>query len=117
MTGEVSHLAGDAAEQSVARDYVQRGYRVAQMRWRGAGGEIDLILEHGDSVVFVEVKKSRSFSSAAARVSAAQKLRIVATAEEYLGSCPQGLMTDCRLDVALVDDMGRIQVIENAFGS
>lgn len=117
MTGEVSNLAGGAAEKSVARDYERRGYRVARTRWRGAGGEIDLILDRGEFVVFVEVKKSRDFSRAAMRISAAQQQRIFAAAEEYLASCPNGTMTECRVDVALVDAVGRIKVIENAFAA
>ncbi len=82
-----------------------------------AGGEIDLILERGKLVVFVEVKKSRDFSHAALRISAAQQQRIFGAAEEYLASCPNGTMTDCRVDVALVDAAGRIKVIENAFAA
>jgi putative endonuclease len=116
MTGKVAYCAGDAAEKSVARDYIRRGCRVAHTRWRGTGGEIDLIVECGDTLVFVEVKKSRSFSAAAARISRSQQHRIIGTAEEYLASCPNGLMTDCRVDVALVDSVGRSHVIENAFG-
>ncbi|WP_417604215.1 YraN family protein [Primorskyibacter flagellatus] len=116
MTGEVSYLAGEAAEKSVARDYERRGYRVARARWRAAGGEIDLILERDGMVVFVEVKKSRSFTRAAMRISAAQQQRIFDAAETYLASCPNGAMTDCRVDAALVDAFGRIEVIENAFG-
>lgn len=114
--GKLSYHAGDAAELSVARDYERRGYQLAHRRWRGSGGEIDLILNHGETVVFVEVKKSRSFARAASHVSAAQQQRIAAAAEEYLAGHPRGLLADCRVDVALVDERAHVHVIENAFG-
>ena len=41
--------------------------------------------------------------------------RIYAAAEEFLGGEPTGQLTESRFDVALVDAMGRIEVLENAF--
>lgn len=113
--GEVGYQAGRSAELCVAQDYERRGYAVARTRWRGRGGEIDLILGDGAGLVFVEVKKSRSFARAAERLSAAQMRRICASAEEFLGTQPRGQLTDVRFDVALVDDRGAVRVIEHAF--
>lgn len=114
--GQMSYHAGSAAEDAVARQYLQDGYLVAQSRWRGAGGEIDLIVTKDDALVFVEVKKSNDFAQAAARISPRQMQRIYATAEEYLGLQPLGALTEARFDVALVNGQGRIHIIENAFG-
>jgi len=36
-------------------------------------------------------------------------------APEFLETMPNGQLTDARIDVALVDDIGRIDVIENAY--
>ncbi len=116
MTGLVGYCAGLSAEESVMRDYLRRGYRLLAQRWRGEGGEIDLIFGQGDAVVFVEVKKSRSFAAAAARLSPRQMQRIYASASGFLGSQPNGLNTDTRFDVALVDDVGALEILENAFG-
>lgn len=107
--------AGVAAELSVAQDYERRGYAVARRRWRGAAGEIDLICRDGDDVIFVEVKKSRSFDRALDRLSVRQISRLQTAAEEFLGSEPKGLLTDVRFDVALVDAHGQMRVLENAF--
>ena len=38
-------------------------------------------------------------------------------ASEYCGSLPAGQMTDMRMDAALVDQFGRVQIIEAAFGA
>jgi putative endonuclease len=113
--GLTNNLAGHAAEESVARHYEQRGIPICRQNWRGISGEIDLIGRDGDVVVFVEVKQSRSHDMAASHISQAQIARIFATVDEYLATEPNGLLTDVRIDLALVDRMGRIEVVENAF--
>ena len=114
MSGAVSYHAGLSAEEQVARDYTQRGFPVEQQRWRGKGGEIDLIARDGDGFVFIEVKKSRNHARAADRLSARQIARLYDAAAEFLGQCPAGLNTPARFDVALVDGQGRIEIVENA---
>ena len=114
MSGSVSYHAGLSAEGQVARDYQRRGFPLVQHRWRGKGGEIDLVMRDGDGFVFIEVKKSRSHARAAERLSARQIRRLYDSASEFLGTCPMGLNTPARFDVALVDGMGRIEILENA---
>lgn len=113
-TGRMSYYAGLSAEGSVIRAYESRGYRLDTQRWRGQGGEIDLVLRKGKMIVFVEVKKSRSFENAALRISAHQKWRIFATAQEFVASEPDGLLTEMRFDVALMNATGAVQILENA---
>jgi putative endonuclease len=110
-----NHLAGHAAEASVARHYEDRGIPIAARNWRGSGGEIDLIGHDGDQVIVVEVKHSKTRDLAASHVTPAQVARIFQTVEEYLDTEPLGSLTDVRIDLALVDGTGRIEVIENAF--
>lgn len=116
MRGAVSYQAGQAAELRVATDYERRGFSIAHRRWRGAGGEIDLIARDGDGLIFVEVKKSSSFDRAAARISRRQTDRICASAAQFLENEPNGQLTNVRFDAALVDASGAVQIIENAFG-
>ncbi len=116
VRGSVSYHAGQAAELSVATDYERRGYTIAHRRWRGAGGEIDLIARNTDGIVFIEVKKSASFASAAARISPRQIKRICASAAQFLEHEPDGQLTNVRFDAALVDGTGAVEIIENAFG-
>jgi putative endonuclease len=114
MSGALAWHSGYAAEEIVARDYARRGHRTADRRWRGTGGEIDLIAEDGAGLIFIEVKKARTHAEAAERLSRRQIDRIHASAAEYLGRMPRGQLTDCRFDVALVDAGGRVEIIENA---
>ncbi|MEP1964622.1 YraN family protein [Tateyamaria sp.] len=115
--GRTSYLAGLAAEDCVAAQYVALGYVPLETRWRGRRGEIDLIFADGDDVVMVEVKKSKDFDTAMSRITRAQVQRLFVTGEEYLGTCPRGSLTDVRFDVALVDRHGQVSVLENAFAA
>ena len=45
--GVTSYHAGVAAEEAVARQYERAGLHIAARRWRGKGGEIDLIARDG----------------------------------------------------------------------
>ena len=115
MTGSVGYHAGLVAEDIVAQDYLRRDNAIAARRWRGKSGEIDLIARDGETVVFVEVKKSRSFALASGRLGRQQMDRICASASEFLAGEPKGQLTDVRFDLAMVNGSGAIQIIENAF--
>lgn len=115
MTGSTGYHSGLAAEDCVARDYALRNHQIAARRWRGKAGEIDLITRDGDTVVFVEVKKSRDFARAALRLGRRQMDSICASAGEFLAGEPKGQLTDVRFDLAMVNATGAIRVIENAF--
>ena len=114
--GAANHLAGLAAEQRIAQDYERRGFAVARRRWRGGAGEIDLVIRDGSGLIFVEVKQSRDFATAEAHVSPRQIGRIYAAAEEFLSGEPEGSLTTVRFDVALVNQRGEVQILENAIG-
>ena len=113
--GRVNYHAGLAAEAAVARKYEDMGIAICARRWRGLTGEIDLIGRSGDEVIFVEVKQSRTHDLAASHLSQAQIARIFVSVDEFLAGEPKGLLTDVRIDLALVDGHGRIEVVENAF--
>ncbi|WP_172326897.1 YraN family protein [Mangrovicoccus sp. HB161399] len=113
MAGATGYHAGLAAEDCVARVYEASGHRVRARRWRGQGGEIDLILEGADGLVFVEVKKSRSFDRAVARFSGRQMRRICEAAAEFVAGEPLQMDTPMRFDLALVDQHGQTRVVEN----
>lgn len=114
--GQRAHLSGLAAEDIAVRGYAARGAQVLTRRWRGTGGEIDLVLWHADSYVFCEVKKAATFDRALQRVSPGQVRRIVTAASEYLGQTPEGQLAPVRMDLALVDETGDLRIVEDAFG-
>lgn len=113
MSGIVSYYAGLTAEDQVTRHYARDGHVILSRRWRGKGGEIDLVAEKDGTVVFIEVKKSRSHVRAAERLSQRQLRRIFSSAEDFIGHLPAGADTDCRVDVALLDQQGQIDILPN----
>lgn len=114
--GAGAYQSGLAAENRIAQDYERRGFALARRRWRGSGGEIDLILRDGNGLIFVEVKQSRDFDCAAESLTRRQMHRICTSAAEFIGHEPSGSLTEVRFDVALVNGRGETQIIENAFG-
>lgn len=117
MTGQVGYHAGASAEQIVARNYQARGCEIRRSRFRGKGGEIDLIAQDGDQLVFIEVKKSKSHQMAALRLGAHQIARLFDAASEFLGGEPDGQQTHSRFDVALVNQIGQVEIVENALSA
>ena len=110
--GMTNYQNGLSAEGSVERVYEDAGFRVLERRWRGASGEVDLILQKDLLLAFVEVKRSKDFASSATRLSASQIGRVCLTAEEYIASKNYCSM-DIRIDAALVNCRGEIQSLEN----
>ncbi|MBN2629345.1 MAG: YraN family protein [Rhodobacteraceae bacterium] len=117
MSGQRSYYAGLAAEDQVAQFYGRQGRPVCARRWRGPGGEIDLIARDGAEVIFIEVKQARTHAWAAERITERQMARIHASAACFLGGEPAGANTPARFDVALVDAAGRIEIVENAYAA
>lgn len=116
--GSLAYHAGRCAEEQAAALYLDCGAELLERRWRGKwGGEVDLIVRQGDYVVFVEVKKAATHAFAAERLTRRQMDRICASASEYSYLKCAGEMTYMRFDVVLVDDLGRVNVIENAFAA
>ena len=104
---------GLVAEDRVAEVYRSSGAVELARRWRGKAGELDLIVREADTVVFVEVKSSKTFDRAAAALSHNQAQRIMLAAEEFCGTLDTGLLTDMRFDVALVTGVG-VEILANA---
>ncbi len=112
--GQHAHHGGRVAEAQVAQHYERSGHAIAARRWRGQGGETDLVARGRAGVVFIEVKSGKCHGSAAQSLRPRQIARLQTAAEEFLGGEPAGSLTPARFDVALVDAMGRIEVLENA---
>lgn len=113
--GQNAYLSGITAEKIVAQAYQNLGACLLEKRWRGQGGEIDMIFQCGKEIVFCEVKKARSFDEAIARLRPDQMRRIHHAASEYLGQVPSGQLSEVRFDLAVVDESGQVRIMQNAF--
>ena len=113
LKGLVAYHDGLAAETSVENHYAALGCRIVERRWRGRGGDIDLICKGDDGYIFVEVKKARTHAMAAERLSIRQLHRICASAEDYCAGKMPGVPVNMRLDLATVDALGDIEILPN----
>jgi putative endonuclease len=108
---------GNRCEALAAAYLEARGYRVRHRQFRTKLGEVDLICDHGRTVVFVEVKARRNgrFGEASEAVGYRKQQRLMRIAEMYMafeGDRP------CRFDVVTVKVSGAHAAIEhlpNAF--
>ncbi len=110
--GARSHLTGLAAEDAVCRRYLAAGYDLVAARKRCPEGEIDLLLRRGGQIVAVEVKCSATHDMANDHATPAQLRRVSLACERCMQDMAQDGVNDMRLDLALVDGQGRIQVLE-----
>ncbi len=112
--GRTAAARGRMAEEGVARHYRAQGAEPLASRWRGTCGEIDLIVQDGPELVFVEVKAAPTHPQAALQLQDRQMRRILAAACEYCAMRGLGEVA-MRFDAALVDGAGRVEVIRGAF--
>jgi putative endonuclease len=108
--------SGARAEDLCAQLLQGAGLRLLARNWRCRHGEIDLIAEEGDTLVFAEVRmrSSSGFGGAAESVTAAKRERLLAAARLYLSGRAE---TPARFDVFVVDGAAaRVEWIRDAFG-
>ena len=107
---------GISGEDLAAAWYEARGYAVLARNWRGADGELDIVIGKGRDVVFCEVKTrtSDAFGAPAEAVSPMKQARIRRLAAQWLRASEHGPARDIRFDVAAVLG-GAVDVIEGAF--
>lgn len=100
-------------ERLAAVYYRRRGCRVLEMNFRTRRGEIDVIAQKGDMLIFAEVKTRDE------AVTAQKRRRIVLAAQGYLLLHPELAENFMRFDVVevTVPRLGtpRLNCIENAF--
>ncbi|MDO8464803.1 MAG: YraN family protein [Gallionella sp.] len=110
---------GAQAEQWAAQYLRQQGLKPVMENYRGRFGEIDLIMQDGAELVFVEVRLRRNadFGGAAASIDARKQQRLIRTAQQYLASLAR--IPPCRFDAVLMDDVQGVNVqwLKNAFES
>jgi len=111
---------GDAGEEIAARELVRRGYVVRERNWRCPEGELDLVAEQGETLVFVEVRTRRGdrFGTPEESITPAKRAHLITAAQAYLQA--HSLQDrDWRIDVVAVEmaaqgQLLRADVIENA---
>jgi putative endonuclease len=84
-----------------------KGYRPRHRNWRGAGGEIDLVMRQRDTTVFVEVKARSDvdFGGAAAHFDRRKQEVLTRASSAYLGRFNLW-QRPCRFDLVTVERLG-----------
>lgn len=105
---------GQWGEDLAAAHYRRRGDEILDRNWRSPTGELDLVVAHGDVIVFSEVKTRRTdaFGPAAAAVTVAKQRRIRRLAVEWLRAHDRA--GTIRFDVVAITG-STVEVIEDAF--
>ena len=108
-------LLGQSAESSAEAFLQTHGLKLVARNWRCRFGEIDLVMQDGPTLVFVEVRlRSRSdFGGAAASVTPAKQRKLLAAARQYLTTLKT--LPPCRFDVVALTGTAPPDWIKSAF--
>lgn len=108
-------LLGQRAESDAARFLEARGLKTVARNWRCRFGEIDLVMQDGATLVFVEVRMRRrsDFGGAAASVDATKQRKLLAAARQYLAALKT--LPPCRFDVVALSGDAPPEWLRNAF--
>ena len=109
---------GRDAEDRACSYLQEHGLTLLHRNYRSKRGEIDLILQDTDSLVFVEVRYRRQsgFGSAAETVDQRKQAKLIACARHFLQALPNTARQPCRFDVLSINGPAtRIEWIRNAF--
>lgn len=110
---------GDHSEQLALQFLQRQGLRLITRNYRCKCGELDLVMQDQDTLVFVEVRyrKRQDYGSAAESVNRQKQGRLIRSAQYYLQTLQR--IPPCRFDVLCIsagDSKSNIEHIRNAFG-
>ena len=99
------HQVGQRGEALAANFLQKQGYRILERNFRVKGGEIDIIAQEKNTLVFVEVKarQDNSFGQPEEAINP-QKITTIVRTGEYYASCHPELPQELRLDVLAIDE-------------
>ena len=108
---------GALAEMRAETFLLQHGLVKRAKNYRCKLGEIDLIMQHDTTLVFVEVRlrTHTAFANAAESVTRRKQQKIIKTAQYYLQQHQLTDKANCRFDVIAFSDNGNPEWIKDAF--
>jgi putative endonuclease len=94
-----SHSRGQHAENACCKYLQQQGLKLLAKNYRSYKGEIDIIMQDKDTLVFIEVRfrKNDHYGGGLESITPKKKKRILATAEQYLQR--ETILENGRIDV------------------
>lgn len=111
---QTSRSIGQHAETACCEYLQQQGLKLLARNYRGKRGEIDIVMQDKDALVFVEVRyrKNNTYGSALESVTTDKQVRILATAEQYLQH--ETKMKNARIDVVAMSQKPQNKATENS---
>ncbi len=110
-------IKGKNAEQRARQHLEEQGLKLLETNYRCKRGEIDLIMQDTETLVFIEVRyrKSNAYGSAVESVTTSKQNRLVAAARHYLQTNRSN--RPCRFDVVGItgQNVFKIEWIKDAF--
>ncbi|WP_353152789.1 YraN family protein [Herminiimonas fonticola] len=96
-------ISGQIGEDEALAYLQQHGLTLIERNFRCKGGEIDLVMQDGVALVFVEVRKraDKNHGGAAASVTPAKQKRLIVAAHIFLQRYK--MPPACRFDVIAID--------------
>ena len=103
---------GRLAEDDALAYLLLQGLKLVERNFLCQGGELDLIMRDGKSVVFVEVRQrsSNTFGGALASITPAKQRRLTRAAQTWL--LTQNSLPPCRFDAVVIDG-ARMEWLKN----
>lgn len=98
----VAERRGRAAERLAIALLLLKGYRILERRYKTPVGEIDIVAQKKNTLVFIEVKARKHMGAAIESISPRQRQRIGRAAEAYLSRHPARAGQPCRFDAILL---------------
>ncbi|WP_144394040.1 YraN family protein [Pleionea sediminis] len=107
---------GKYFEQEAQKMLESQGLTLISKNFRTKLGEIDLIMQDSDTIVFIEVRyrKRANFGNASSTVSAEKQRKITLAANQYLTEHNLHNKKPCRFDVVSFDNK-ECDWVKNAF--
>lgn len=106
---------GHAAENKACTFLQDKGLTIVERNYSCAPGEIDLIMQDGEDLVFVEVRsRNTTIAEALESIDGYKQAKIVRVASFYLQEKNWYDKVNCRFDVLAVTDT-QMEWIKNAF--
>lgn len=110
--GLLAYSKGLSAE-SIAETYlINNHWNILHKRFRCPTGEIDLIAEKENWLLFVEVKARKRMNDALSAITMSQQKRLLNTASYYL-EYYQPQIENVRFDLIAINQQGKIEHFEN----
>ncbi len=120
IKGTTTRAIGQETESLACHYLLAQGLSLLERNFSGPQGEIDLIMEDRQSLVFIEVRyrRNHNFGSGAETITHSKQKKLLATAARYLQRHPLQADRPARFDVISIcmeNNRPSINWIKNAF--